>query len=526
MAFTDKKGWIEASQWVSAAWNRGDSYSSRLWKWCRTYMSDLTTLPRNIYGTWKSSILLTDEDLRDEIQTHLHGIGPYIAAMDIVQFLSTPEMKTRLSNKPISLRTAQCWLCIMGYHWQKEWKGQYSDGHEREDVTRYHQSVFLPAMAEYAKSMRKWDDEGNEEVPTLPPRKMDHFRWVHNSESAKPYAKGDGASLMVADFVSANYGWLRGDDSDACITLKPGKNRDGYFSNEEVLQQATRAMDVLCQKYPNERHVFVFDNARTHAKHAEDTLSALHMPHNPKHWGITVPACDPTGKTLHLPNGKPRTEIKRMADTTFNGQQQTLYFLDDHLMHPGKFKGMVQILKERGHLNINSLHAHCCCRNILFCSDDFINIPCLLMTHCQARGFDVLFLPKFHCKLNFIEQVIEDVKKNSKAALDMVSILSMWWFSNRSLRYMDGYQRGLDGREAAWATRKYHRHRQMPADATREMIWEWMAGWLHYYTSANKREHPCPRPTQGVGEGVEGPPGGQGPLGVHLGGSYNGGTTG
>ncbi|KAF9506282.1 hypothetical protein BS47DRAFT_1305487 [Hydnum rufescens UP504] len=309
---------------------------------------------------------------------------------------------------------------------------------------------------------------------------------------------------MVANFVSADYGWLQGDDSDARVTLKPGKNCNGYFSNEEVLQQATRAMDVLCQKYPNERHVFVFDNARTHAKRTEDTLSAFHMPHNPKHWGITVPTHDPTGKTLHLPNGKPHTEIKRMADMTFNGQQQTLYFLDDHLMHPGKFKGMAQILKERGHLNVNSLCAQCpnfscrsiannscCCQNILFCSDNFINIPCLLMTHCQARGFDVLFLPKFHCELNFIEQVwgyakreyreappssrIEDVEKNSKAALDMVSILSMRQFSNWSLWYMDGYQCGLDSREAAWAMRKYHRHCQMPADATWEMIWEWMA---------------------------------------------------
>jgi hypothetical protein len=93
-AFVDEKGWIEASQWVSVTWNRGASYASHLRKWCHAYMLDLTTLPRNIYGTWKSSVLLMDEDLRDEIQTHLHGIGPYIAAMDIVQFLSTLEMKT------------------------------------------------------------------------------------------------------------------------------------------------------------------------------------------------------------------------------------------------------------------------------------------------------------------------------------------------------------------------------------------------------------------------------------------------
>ena len=35
------------------------------------------------------------------------------------------------------------------------------------------------------------------------------LRWVHSSESAKPYAKGEGASQMVADFVSLDCGWLR-----------------------------------------------------------------------------------------------------------------------------------------------------------------------------------------------------------------------------------------------------------------------------------------------------------------------------
>lgn len=36
--------------------------------------------------------------------------------------------------------------------------------------------------------------------------------WVHKSETATPYAKGECHSLIVADFVSADYGWLKSPD--------------------------------------------------------------------------------------------------------------------------------------------------------------------------------------------------------------------------------------------------------------------------------------------------------------------------
>ncbi|KAF8319836.1 uncharacterized protein EI90DRAFT_2940083, partial [Cantharellus anzutake] len=150
-----------------------------------------------------------------------HSLGPYISAMDIVRFLSTPEMhylacKRLNREKLISVRTAQCWLQRMGYRWQREKKGQYTDGRECKDVVQYRQQVFLPVMAEYEKSMRKWDNEGKQEGANLPADQhvvvwfhnesifYAHDRrkvcWVHDSESAKPYAKGKGASLMITDF--------------------------------------------------------------------------------------------------------------------------------------------------------------------------------------------------------------------------------------------------------------------------------------------------------------------------------------
>ena len=41
---------------------------------------------------------------------------------------------------------------------------------------------------------------------------------------------------------------------------------------------------------------------------------------------------------------------------------------------------------------------------VLFNQPDFVNVESQLESVCKARGFQVIFLPKFHCELNFIEQ--------------------------------------------------------------------------------------------------------------------------
>jgi hypothetical protein len=99
---------------------------------------------------------------------------------------------------------------------------------------------------------------------------------VHKNTSATPYAKGEGASLMVVDFVSADYGWLQSPDGKESVQVlfKAGKSRDGYFSNEEILAQCQKAMDIVQASWPNEDHMFVFDNAMTHLKRPDGSLSA------------------------------------------------------------------------------------------------------------------------------------------------------------------------------------------------------------------------------------------------------------
>ena len=84
----------------------------------QSYLLDLKMLPQNNCRKWKTSIVLTDEDFKMEIQAYLNGLGPYISAKDVVDFSNTPEIWGCLGHeKPISLQTVKNWLMVMGYDW-------------------------------------------------------------------------------------------------------------------------------------------------------------------------------------------------------------------------------------------------------------------------------------------------------------------------------------------------------------------------------------------------------------------------
>jgi len=83
---------------------------------------------------------------------------------------------------------------------------------------------------------------------------------------------------------------------------------------------------------------------------------------------------------------------------------------------PGWFKGMVQIIQERGLWPAEGLKAQCqnfhcplgrtdcCCQQLLFSQLDFINNKLQLQEFIESRGHLCDFYPKYHCKLNFIKQ--------------------------------------------------------------------------------------------------------------------------
>lgn len=213
--------------WNTAARNaalytcRAQNYAKLLKRWARDFIDDSKELPRRNHGGGKASVI-DDEDVAQDIKLHLQGIGKYMKAEDIVRYCGTPEMLERLGRtKTISVATARRWLIKMGYRWTKNPKGQYVDGHEREDVVKYRCEVFLPAMMEYRGRMRRWLENSGWDVPpeitrivivwfhdesTFYAHNWRQNCWMPPGSSPTPYAKGEGVSLMIAHFVSACYG--------------------------------------------------------------------------------------------------------------------------------------------------------------------------------------------------------------------------------------------------------------------------------------------------------------------------------
>ena len=211
---------------------------------------------------------------------------------------------------------------------------------------------------------------------------------------------------MIADLVSADYGWLQSPDGkeEAQVLFKARKNCEGYFTSDDILKQGEKAIDILKKHYPNENHVLVYDNATTHLKCTDGALSAHWMPKSTfkpeSNWQVEVTVRGKNGKGVYGPDGKVLKTKIWMDDATFaDGTAQSLYFEPGHLK-AGLFKGIEFILQERGLIMESKLKAqcnskfqcpnkgqtNCCCHRVLYNQPDFVQVKSLLETYCNSRG--------------------------------------------------------------------------------------------------------------------------------------------
>ena len=175
--------------------------------------------------------------------------------------------------------------------------------------------------------------------------------------------------MMIADYASPNHGFLQSLDKteSAHIIFKAGKAHEGYFTLE----------DILSKHYPDDKHWFMYDNATTHLKQADDTLSSKKMPKfsskhgdkwdgknwgdgkKPINWGVKTPMIDVDSKLVHGEDGAVLKKKVHMTDGKFaDGTTQCLYYPDSH-EHVGVFNGMGVILEEQGYVEALKIQAQC-----------------------------------------------------------------------------------------------------------------------------------------------------------------------
>jgi hypothetical protein len=291
----------------------------------RQFIHGHSLLPVNSFGDWNES-LLVNEGLATDINLYLQEIGNQITAEKVVEFLSRPEiMEKHGITRAISVRMARRYLHALGYRYTEPKKGQYTDGHEREDIVHERDNVYIPKIKSLEAWMHHWDRDGRPEFGPYPKGKRvivwyhdesifyahDRKRkgWYHR-DASKLHKKGDGHSLMVADFISVDFGWsptsLDGKRT-ARRFMKPGKDHDRYFTCQDITDQAEEFMDILDEVYPDFEHHFVYDNATTHKKRADGALSARKMPKGPtydKNFMVSVNAYGTDGKQIYTTSGK------------------------------------------------------------------------------------------------------------------------------------------------------------------------------------------------------------------------------
>jgi hypothetical protein len=158
--------WGASACQTAISMGRGFHCARKLCELNRAFFADWEVLPVNPFGDWNHS-LLVNENIVNEITIYLLSLGNDITANNLMGFLHGDKIKEKYGiEHNISHKTACRYLQALGYRYHSTPKGQYVDGHEREDVVLYQNKVFLLKWKKFMNQMATWDKELNEYLPS------------------------------------------------------------------------------------------------------------------------------------------------------------------------------------------------------------------------------------------------------------------------------------------------------------------------------------------------------------------------
>jgi hypothetical protein len=493
------KGKVEASRTVAEVnWDKFEKFSYKtvaIRNWAKYYLEHHGLKPDNYSKQPRTKTIITDELVRQRLREHIRSITPkiYKTPTRFMEDLNNEILRT-IPNAPekVSLSTATRWMRSLGFSPHRHGKNYYVDGHERPDVVADRNERFLPKMEAYESRMFGWEGE-NMEIridPVLLPGVLPVIIIVHDEsivysndatrviweengqKELRP--KSNGKSQHISGFCCSCHGFilceLTGESTFKIIT--PGKSNDGYWTNSDLVAQYIVVAPIFERFHPGCKLVFVFDNSQNHHARAPGGLCA---------------------KTMLKGKGGKNQVIQR--DTVYNGVPQQLWqqkrtpfdgplWEDEAQTIPVREpKGLLKILTERNvqcsHMSVAAM------RECLAEHEDFKNELGWLERVVTERGHDILYLPKFHCELNYIESVWAYVKSYCRRncvfsfprlkadlphVLLSIPIACFKRFERHCLRFMSGYrQHNLHGPLLDYIMKKYSSHRKVPALLTSEV---------------------------------------------------------
>jgi hypothetical protein len=155
-------------------------------------------------------------------------------------------------GRGISLNSARRWLRKEGFKFISHQKGLYFDGHDRPDVVKYRQEVFLKTMEIHSHRIIQYvvgsvEKEVQKYTSNFVERRVvlcahDEMTAQANDSRVKSWVfedqhslrkKGAGRGVHQSDVICSTVGWLK----NASQSLEYGKNYDGYWTGELFVKQ-------------------------------------------------------------------------------------------------------------------------------------------------------------------------------------------------------------------------------------------------------------------------------------------------
>lgn len=247
----------------------------------------------------KTFSVINDETNKKMIQSYLRAITDEERTPSIfMEHCNKTDgllTKFRVAPTKICYETAKRWMILLGFKATTASKGWFTDSHERVDVVES-RVQFLEHMAELESRMRfyRGDDLSIEIPPVLEEGKKEavlvthdestfycnegrRYFWLENGKK-KLLPKSKGSSIMISGFCCHCHGFVSLPGGSKSYQLfKAGTSREGWFTNQHLVDQFHGCIDALRHYHPDCELTIAFDNSMTHRARAPDGLDAKRL---------------------------------------------------------------------------------------------------------------------------------------------------------------------------------------------------------------------------------------------------------